>query len=330
MSRVAEALKWAAAERPRPNTPAASPHDQTVFAPAWDVERPGVTIPGAAPDNGRESRGPASPSPGPTEKAGDAHATGGDGRPASHTGSSSTDRPTPSIRLESQLAQSWPQPFPAEVADKLVVMRGMDGAAVRSYLQLAAALQQKQLEWGARSVLITSARVGEGKTLTAVNLALVFSSTLHAKRVLLVDAHLRQPRIHELLQISLSPGLAGCLASSGRHLPLVGVTGNLAILPAGRPGAQSAALLGSDRMREILSHASEAFEWVVIDGPPVLGMPDACVLAGLADLVILVVQGRTTRRHLIEQAAEALHRDRITGAVLNRLPRMPVRSPGAQ
>jgi capsular exopolysaccharide synthesis family protein len=222
----------------------------------------------------------------------------------------------PSVQLESQLAMHWPQPFAPEVAEKLVVLRETDPDAVDQYRKLAAALQSMQRERRIRIVMIASANDGEGKTLTATNLALTLSES---SRVLLVDADLRHPRIHQIFQVSAFPGLNEGLQSASEHrMPVIEVTRNLVLLRAGRPAAEPEKLLGSESMRQVLSEAGTSFDYVIVDTPPVLAVPDASTLVGMVDVAILVVDARKTPNRVIERAIETLGRDRVAGVVVNR------------
>jgi capsular exopolysaccharide synthesis family protein len=224
----------------------------------------------------------------------------------------------PSVRLESQLALNWPQPFAVEVAEKLVLMPSTDPDAVAQYRKLAGALQRTQLERPVKTVLVAGAAAGEGTTLTAMNLALTLSEQC-ASRVLLVDANLQEPRLHQLFQVSAGAGLSHALKSSSeRRLPIVEVTGRLAILPAGRPDADSVGLLGSDRMADLLKEASAAFEWIILDSPALSVTPEANQLAKRVDATVLVIAAGRTPRKVVEDAVDALGRDRLVGVVLNR------------
>jgi capsular exopolysaccharide synthesis family protein len=200
--------------------------------------------------------------------------------------------------------------------EKLVVLPGMDAAAIKQYQSLGDALQQVQGERAVKSVMITSAIPGEGKTLTAVNLALILSE-FQGKRVLLVDVDLRQPRIHELFQVSAHTGLKDVLRSrSERKLPIIELTRKLALLPAGRP--EPTAMLDAPRIREVLADASASFDWVIVDGPPVTLLPDANLLGAQFDAAILVIEAGKTPNHLVERAVDGIGRDRLIGVVLNR------------
>lgn len=200
---------------------------------------------------------------------------------------------------------------------KLIVAAENDPRSMEAYRRLAARLYLAQAERGIRLVMVTSALVGEGKTLTASNLALTLSES-YRKRVLLIDADLRRPGVHELLRIPNMSGLNdGVRSDEERKVPLIRISEYLSVLTAGRPDPDPMSVLASARMRRILEDASEAFEWVIIDTPPVALLSDAHLLASLVDSVVLVVRAGETPVRAIKTAAEAVGRDRILGVVLN-------------
>jgi len=306
MSRVSDALLRAAAQAKSPDKAPTHPDEgaaESPFVSAWDLER-------LRAEAGVEDERPdADPSGGLMPGA------VGEGRAPGAARDASV---TSSVRLESQLAMGWPQPFATEVSEKLVAMRETDAAAVAQYRRLAAALRKAQTERAIKSVMVASATAGEGKTLTALNLALTLSEAGHG-RVLLIDADLRHPRVHELFQVSSGTGLAGCLKSApGERMPVVELTPSLTLLPAGRPEADPGDALGSDRMRAVLAEASASFDWVVLDTPPIALLPDTGLLAPLVDGAVLVIEAGKAPRATIEVAVDALGRDRLLGVVLNR------------
>ena len=142
--------------------------------------------------------------------------------------------------------------------------------------------------------MVTSAMPGEGKTLTATNLALTLAES-YKRQVLLIDADLRRPWVHEMFQMPNVSGLNdGLRSDEERKIPLLQVTDHLSILTAGRPDRDPMGVLSSDRMRRVLQEASARFDWVIIDTPPVALLTDAHLLASLVDAVLLVMQaGRT-------------------------------------
>jgi capsular exopolysaccharide synthesis family protein len=185
------------------------------------------------------------------------------------------------------------------------------------YRQLAATLHHAQIAQQINSVMIASAAAGEGKTLTATNLALTLSES-YRRRVLLIDADLRRPSLHDVFQVPNVAGLnEGLQAPSERKLALMQITSTLTLLSAGRPNPDPMSSLTSARMRQILDEAKAAFDWVIVDTPPVSLMADANILAAMTDAVLVVVRAESTPYQLVERAVEALGRDRILGVVLN-------------
>lgn len=207
--------------------------------------------------------------------------------------------------------------FHPAVREKLVVLADTSSIAVEQYRKLAATLHHAQLDRNIRIVMLTSAVTGEGKTLTATNLALAFSES-YKRRVLLVDADLRRPSLHDVFQIPNVSGLSDALrAPAAGKLTLVEVSPTLTLLTAGRPTPDPMQSLVSDRMTRIVREAGERFDWVVVDSPPVAMMPDASLLASMVDAVLLVVGAGATDYRVVQKAVDSVGRDRILGVVLN-------------
>jgi capsular exopolysaccharide synthesis family protein len=169
-----------------------------------------------------------------------------------------------------------------------------------------------------RRLLIASPVKSEGKSTTAANLATVMA--LAGQRVLLVGSDLRRPSIHKFFGLSNRIGLSTVLSGQATLLEAIqdpGVKG-LRVLAGGPIPPNPAELLGSVAMKQFLEQAADAADWVILDGPPVLGLADASVLATLSDAVLLVVNEATNRRvlaHARDQLAKV--RSRVVGAVLN-------------
>lgn len=200
---------------------------------------------------------------------------------------------------------------------KLVLNAELEPTSVEQYRRLGARLHLGQAQQGTKVVMVTSALVGEGKTVTATNLALTLSES-YKKRVLLIDADLRRPGVHELFGIPNFTGLNdGIRSGEERQVPVVRVTDHLSVLTAGRPDADPMSVLSSDRMRRVVSDAAAAFEWVIIDTPPVALLSDAHLLATLVDTVVLVVRAGVTPLQAIQTATLVVGRDKIMGVVLN-------------
>lgn len=198
-----------------------------------------------------------------------------------------------------------------------VVGEQLSPQVVEEYRRLGALIHHMQLERGVRVVMVTSAVAGEGKTLTATNLALVLSNS-YGRQVLLIDADLRRPSLHQVFNTVSLSGLGDILSGAGEVPPLVQLTPKLTLLTAGRPNADPLGGLTSDRMRQLLQEARDTFDFVIIDTPPVGLMTDANLLASMVDVALLVVRAISTPYDLVKRAAEAIGRHRIAGVVLNR------------
>jgi protein-tyrosine kinase len=206
-------------------------------------------------------------------------------------------------------------------SEKLVITSRPEQSTVEQYRKLAATLHHAQVDRDLKVVMVSSAVSGDGKTLTSTNLALTLSES-YRRRVLLIDADLRRPSVHEVFQVPNKNGLTECLAAETEHrLPLIQASPYLSLLLAGRPDSDPMSGLTSGRMQRLVSEAAATFDWVIIDTPPVVLLPDANLLAAMVDAAILVIGAGKTPYKLITRAVEALGRDKILGVVLNRVDR---------
>ena len=212
-------------------------------------------------------------------------------------------------------------------SDKLVANPSLASVALEQYRRLAAILHHCQEDRGIRRVLVASALASEGKTLTATNLALTLSES-YGRRVLLIDADLRRPGITQALGLPQQAGLSEVLYTiEQQKLPLLTVSDNLSVLPAGQPTSDPMAGLTSSRMAAILEEAAAAFDWVIVDSPPIGVLTDAKLLAAMVDGALLVIRAGSTPFAAIQRAAESIGRERLLGAVLNRVDES-IASPG--
>jgi capsular exopolysaccharide synthesis family protein len=204
-------------------------------------------------------------------------------------------------------------------SEKLVANPQLQPIAVEQYRRLAAILHHAQKERGIRRILVASALAEEGKTLTATNLALTLSES-YKRRVLLIDADLRRPGVNLAFGIAKQAGLSEALAAERpEKLSVVKLSEHLSVLPAGHPNHDPMHGLTSLRMSQILDEASEMFDWVIVDSPPVGLLPDAKLLARMVDNVVFVVMAGRTPHGAIQRAIDALGRERVLGIVLNRV-----------
>jgi len=198
-----------------------------------------------------------------------------------------------------------------------LVSSDVDPTIVEQFRRLAAALLHGQRDGRLKVIMVTSAVPGEGKTLTTLNIALVLAES-YRRRVLLIDADLRRPRLSEAANLTVTEGLGDVLkGTEDRKAAVTQLTDHLWFLPAGRPDPEPLSGLTSPRMQRLLEEAAERFEWVIVDTPPVTVAADAGLLGALVDAVVLVVKAGQTPHPAVRQAIETLGRDRIFGVVLN-------------
>lgn len=169
-----------------------------------------------------------------------------------------------------------------------------------------------------RTMAITSASLGEGKTSVATNLAAAFSRAGH--RVAVVDADLRRPSVATFFGLKSLPGLTDVLAGTCSLHEALNLLddGRLAVLTSGALPANPSEALGGAAMQHTLRQLAEEYDYVILDTPPVLPVSDPLVLAPMVDAVILVVQiGRTTRDQ-VKRAKKAL--DRVNASIIGVVP----------
>ena len=201
---------------------------------------------------------------------------------------------------------------------KIVLDTAVSPQSREQYRRLAASLHHAQAVSGIKVVMVTSAMVGEGKTLTASNVAMTLSES-YKKEVLLVDADFRRPSVHAVFGIPPYPGLAESLtAEQNQKIRVRLVSSGLGVLTGGRPTSDPIAALTSERMRQLVQEARNTFDWVILDTPPVALLTDASLVSAMTDGALIVVKAGDTHWDLVERAVHAVGRERTLGVVLNR------------
>lgn len=207
--------------------------------------------------------------------------------------------------------------FSKEWERLLTVSSESNPALLKQFGRLAVSLHNAQSAGGMKVVLTTSVGAGDGKTLTAMNLALTLSES-YKRQVLIIDADLRRPSLHTVCGLGHIRGLSeGLRAPDQERLAIIKLTETLSFLPAGRPDPDPMDALTSDRMRRIVDEASRRFEWVILDVPPIGLVPDAGLLSSMVDAVLFVVRAEITPLGQLQKAIDAVGRERIFGVVLN-------------
>ncbi|HKV91084.1 MAG TPA: CpsD/CapB family tyrosine-protein kinase [Candidatus Angelobacter sp.] len=191
-------------------------------------------------------------------------------------------------------------------------------AAVEAYRTLRTRLVKQQTRTGARSLVVSSGVQGEGKTLTAFNLALCYAN-IQNWPVLLVDADLRTRGISRLMGDPESPGLARILEEDCPYQSAVLKTDvqGLYVLPAGDTSASPSELFSGSRWKEFMGWAAESFRLVLIDSPPVLNLADFELIAAQAESVMIVVRARKTVHESLTKVLSQVDPRKLAGVVFN-------------
>ena len=189
--------------------------------------------------------------------------------------------------------------------------------AAEQYRLLRTRLETRDASSRSQLLLVTSPRLGDGKTTTSSNLALTLARDFQ-HRVILVEADLRRPTLAQRFGVSARRGLVDVLLGG---LPLdeaiIPIPGHhLSLLPAGEEGTRSTELLASSMMQRAIEDLRSRFDRIIVDTPPV-ALADTHILARIADGVIVVVRAGVTPRPALERALAAIDRERLLGLVLN-------------
>jgi protein-tyrosine kinase len=281
MSRIHEALKKAEQERASGRGGAAQP----TFAAAPVVESPSFEEAPA----GARPEGMASPS----------------------FGSSYSQE-----ALLARCPQTEWKPDPAI----MLFMNGNDHArGTEEYRTLRSRLYHLRERMPLKTVLVTSALPKEGKSFTSSNLAQVMVRQ-HGRRVLLIDADLRGPRLHLMLGTPAGPGLSDYLQGQNNDefsIMQRGPMENLFFIPSGTGIEDPSELIGNGRLKILLQRVEPLFDWIIVDSPPAVPVSDASVLAKACDGVLMVVRSNATPAEVARRARQEFPDERLVGVVLN-------------
>lgn len=202
--------------------------------------------------------------------------------------------------------------------ERLVAAIAPQSLAAEQYRLLRTRITQSENGRAFRAIVVTSPAKGDGKSLTAANLALTMAQEFQ-QRVLLIDADLRRPSIHDLFGIPEAPGLTGVLMGGATvDDALVPIPDHrLTVMPCGSIPSHPAELLASSGMRRLLDSLRTRFDRVILDMPPVEPLADVSITAGMVDGVLLVVRAGMTPRPAIERALSGLDPQKVLGLVFN-------------
>ena len=236
--------------------------------------------------------------------------------------------PAPSPFRQKRPVASWPEPRETPAEEPL---DGIDGHLVslvtpatfeaEQYRALRHMIEELHAQSGLAVVAVSSPSVGDGKTTTAINLAGALAQSAEAK-VLLIDADLRAPTVEIKfgLRDTPSPGLVGAIVD--RSLSLADVVRRrppfaVDILPAGDRPTAPYELLKSARLAELFQQARGAYDYIIVDTPPLVAVPDCRVLASVVDGFLIVVTAHRTPKRLVEEALAVVEPAKTIGLVYN-------------
>jgi protein-tyrosine kinase len=212
---------------------------------------------------------------------------------------------------------------PAAIDRHIVCISEPSSATAEQYKKLRARILQVTAKDLLNTIMVTSSDMGEGKTITAINLAVTIANEIDYT-VLLVDADLRGPSVHRYLGIKSKYGLSDYLTDKTSLSDVLIKTGigKLVVLPAGNPPENPAELLSSDKMKRLVNEIKLRYKdrYVIFDSSPVLVTADSLSLGTYMDGIVFVVQAARTSQKSVEQAISLMKGYNILGIVFNDVP----------
>lgn len=193
-----------------------------------------------------------------------------------------------------------------------------------SYRSLRTNIEFSSFDEELKTIVVTSAKPGEGKTTTAVNMALAFAQA--GKNVVLIDADLRKPSIHHIFHKHNKGGLSNIISKQHLIDEMIQEThiDKLSIIPSGPLPANPSEMLSSDVFSEMLNELKMKYSIIIIDSAPALTVTDAQIVAAQCDGVILVVNSGKAKRDSVIKVKEQLEyaKAKLLGVVLNNVKRL--------
>lgn len=211
--------------------------------------------------------------------------------------------------------------------NELLIKSDTNSPLAEAYRQLRTSILLSA-EGAPKTLLVTSGQPSEGKTTTAVNMAVSLAQT--GAKVLLIDADMRRPRLHSIFELDNSRGLSTILAGELTEAEVYmwvdqHNASGLFLLPAGPLPVNPAELLGSEQMRRFLKIVESTFSYIIIDSPPTASFSDGVIISAMADAVLLVVHGNRSTREMVQHSQKVLNSvgANIVGVVLNNVRVLP-------
>jgi succinoglycan biosynthesis transport protein ExoP len=232
--------------------------------------------------------------------------------------------------VDTAAVETCPQDEPLVQAEKAspgaITVSKKDGnspsaPAVEAYRSLRTRVMRLQASKRIASIMLTSSIASEGKTMTALNLALSCAQ-LADLRILLVDADLRSRGLTRLLEVPGGPGLSDVLLekSSVEEVVLATEHENLSVIGAGSSSSNPAELFASTRWPEFIEWGKKSFNIILIDAPPIHSLADAELIGAACDGALIIVKAFSTPREMTQKCAARLDKKKLMGIVFNGLP----------
>ncbi|NOX97900.1 MAG: CpsD/CapB family tyrosine-protein kinase [Nitrospirae bacterium] len=179
--------------------------------------------------------------------------------------------------------------------------------ASEQYRLIRTNIQSLNAKNSPHTLVISSSTYGEGKTITAINLAIIMAQDIN-KPILLIDGDIWKPQVYQYLNLTPKAGLADFLTDniSLESILLPTKINNLTVLPGSKAVSNPSSLLESAKMKHLLTEIKSRFEYIIIDTAPVLAVTDAGIIARETDGVLLVIKANATKREVIQRAQSVL------------------------
>jgi capsular exopolysaccharide synthesis family protein len=211
----------------------------------------------------------------------------------------------------------------SNIDPRIVSFYEPDSPVAEQYRILRTNMQSLKSEKPIKAITITSASLSEGKTITAINLAISIARDLSKKDILLVDADLRRSRICKYLGVNADLGLTDLIANGAAlddALINIGVN-NLTILPAGTGSFNPAEILSSSKMKNLIALLKSKYDYIIFDAPPVVPVTDAGLLGAQTDGVIMVIKAGHTQKGVVSYSEGLLRQAqaKLLGYVLTNI-----------
>ncbi|MBU3144965.1 CpsD/CapB family tyrosine-protein kinase [Clostridium sp. CF012] len=206
--------------------------------------------------------------------------------------------------------------------ENLIALKNPKSRSAEAFRTLRTNIQFSSLDTELKSILVTSAGSGEGKSTVMANLAITMAES--GKRVILIDCDLRKPSIHKKMGVTNSMGLTNVLVQNIKKEECMVESNveNLFILTSGPIPPNPAELLGTKKMRDFIEDLKNEFDMVLIDAPPVLAVTDAQILSTISDGVIFVASYGEAQKNAMVDAKELIDKvgGKVIGIVFNKVP----------